>query len=126
MRLDTFPAKPELLQCYTRDRNMSFYGPAVKVNGKLGFVLHKWDKIIAVVLTPDKQTYEAAKEIVDQFCGLSSHIETCSQIKGLNLEFYKYSINQWRQVERKKTKFNYIGEKPEKLADSIVQRYLNV
>ena len=41
------------------------------------------------------------------------------------IHIFKFSVNCWRPVTKKGKKWTYIGEKPEKDSDCLIQRLLN-
>ena len=145
VRFDEYPAKPDCFQCFTNDSKNIFYGPAVKVSTdnktyQLGFVVHAWDSIIAVAVVSHNDNITnlsdgirnaiiKAKNVCFSVEGLPRLLETGNAIDGLDIVYFKFSINQWRHVVpklgKKTTKFNFCDVKPEKLAVSKVQRLLN-
>ena len=143
MHYHVVPSKPDTFQSYTKESTNVFYGPTVRVLQKgqfrLGFVVHAWESIIAVALVSEDDVYENVDEKTRQRIILSKNalknteglprvIEAGQTIADVELAWYKFSINQWREITpkvgKKVTKFLFSDTKPDKLADSKVQRLL--
>jgi len=142
-KIDDFPVKIDKFQSYTRNRDMKFYGPAVRVemNQKwhLGFVLHTWETYLCIAIVSEdhdihddfwscskaeENIIEDIEREISTIINIGNLCENGDQF-GFQTVYYKFSVNQWRTVSKKKTKYSFDDTKPDKLSSSIVQRFLN-
>ena len=122
----------------------SFQTCRIKIDDKyiICVSLYKW------IIDPDKDksnrgyyiaTYSICEESESDKENMKNNLNDLKQncdesfinniVSGKNsdtkINIYKFSINCWRPVEKKGKKWNYIGDKPHKDDEPIVQRLLS-
>ena len=112
--------------------NNFIIGPTVRIvdenNYRLGFTLHKWEippsgKLLAIYIVtesiPKNDKFWDNPNLSDHVPDIKDKLTlTSEKLKSISIEqieddeidevfIYKYHANQWRQVEKKKSKWTY-------------------
>lgn len=125
--------------CPTEQQFKNWPVAIVKHNEKkwLCVSLHKWDAkhiaFLKVCDAEDVSATDAAACVVNSMKAIYKEyghrlIESIEagelDCDGINLLYYKWSVNVWREVCKKKTKWVFVGEKPSKEDPCQIERVL--
>ena len=92
---------------------------------ELAIALHKWDKYIALYSMGDYE--RPSKQRLEEYESSITPAVVREIDRGTvpdNVYVYKYSVNVWRRVEYKRTKWVFAEPKPSKEDPSHVQRVI--
>lgn len=141
MRIDKFPAKFDNYESgYDITTKTITKHPAVFLSfddeqERHGVLIHKWqisdkknkgDFIACLELDKIEMSnhYESFLAYFQSNSNMFLELEKGTLPKEFSIHIFKFSINQWRKVSMKKTKWDYIDSKPLKESPCYIQRVL--